>query len=574
MRKRILSALLASAMLSALLAGCGGNDQGGENENDGNDVAEEQGGKENEDGEEQEGDSVRISDETITLTLAGPSGATAADWESSLQFVEYEKRLGIKFDATTYTNEQWDSRLTLMMASDEMPDILGMGNSPMSRSEVEQYAADGYLLDFSEYLDLMPNLTKYMEEYPEFAKSITLEDGGIYGFTFLNIRSDACFQNYILMSQTWLDNVGMEQPESLDDLYNVLTAFKEQDANGNGDPTDEIPMGMAGQSYYAAELPILWAYGINSTNYVLHLSADEETNEVGLWDTTENYKEFLKYMNRLYEEGLINEDAYIVDATEFHTAAKEGVYGYVGGSGSLPGTCQETMEWYQETGFSAEGYNEADTVVLNPRVNETFRFVANADTAYPEEIAKFVDYLFTNEGVWSGVNGYEGITFDFTEIAGYDVIDHNAYAEAADLSTGDYRNNIAIAPGAFSLLAINEGTIYDMLENIAYEELTNYEGDCWKNSTANALTQKAFRDNEIKIMDRFPTLYYTEEESQERATLHTDIENYLITMKAQFITGALDIDASWDDFLNQLNEMGLERYLEITQDAYDRYVAE
>ena len=34
----------------------------------------------------------------------------------------------------------------------------------------------------------------------------------------------------------------MGVPQTTDELFDVLTAFKEQDANGNGDPNDEIPL--------------------------------------------------------------------------------------------------------------------------------------------------------------------------------------------------------------------------------------------------------------------------------------------------------------------------------------------
>jgi putative aldouronate transport system substrate-binding protein len=227
----------------------------------------------------------RISEETITLTVAGPSGAKAEDWESTIQFQEYEKRLGIKFDATTYTDEQWGSKFTLMLASDEMPDLVSMSQVPMSRADLEKYVADGYFLDFSKYLDIMPNLVEKMEKFPEYKDAVTASDGGIYGFTFLNSRDPGAKLIPIYMSQKWLDNVGMERPATLEELYEVLKAFKEQDANGNGDPNDEIPMGMSCSTTasWQNELPILWAYGINSDIYSYHRKGNED-GTVALWD--------------------------------------------------------------------------------------------------------------------------------------------------------------------------------------------------------------------------------------------------------------------------------------------------
>lgn len=572
-RKQLLSALLVTAMLVTLVTGCGGEKEGGENEDTGNNVAEEQ-NNENEDSGDQEGDSVRISDEVITLTLAGPSGATAMDWNSTLQFAEYEKRLGLKFDATTYSNEQWASRVTLMMASDEMPDILSLGWSEMSRADVEKYANDGYLLDFSQYLDIMPNVQKAMEENPDWAKTITFDDGGIYGFTFLNNFGNTSYYHYYLLSQAWLDNVGMERPETLDDLYNVLTAFKEQDANGNGNPDDEIPMGMSSANT-RAELPIKWAYGMNTTDYVLSYMVDD-AGRVGIWDTTENNKEFLKYMHKLYSEELINQDAFIMENTELRNLAASNQVGYCAGEGTVGNTreLQEQMEWYGLVGFTQEGYNTTKSAVLDASYSAGFRLVANAETEYPEEIARFVDYLFTVEGSLSGGNGYEGVTFQWVEVDGYQIADHEELAaEAGYDNPEDYRNAV-LAVNAFRLYTVPEGTIYDLLNNIDVAKLTDIDSECWAVTTVNATRAAAIRADDVTIMDRFPILFYTEEETAERATLVTDITNYLTTAKAQFITGEMDIDASWDSYMETLNAMGLERLLEIDQAAYDRYMSE
>ena len=122
-----------------------------------------------------------------------------------------------------------------------------------------------------------------------------------------------------------------------------------------------------------------------------------------------------------------------------------------------------------------------------------------------------------------------------------------------------------------SLLKINKYTIYDMLENIDKNLLM--QGDCLKLATGNAMREMMWRDAKqagVTILDQFPTLYYTEEESTQMSTLKTDITNYVKTVKVQFITGELDIDKDWDSYLNEMNKMGADRFLEIEQAAYDR----
>ena len=575
-RKQILSIVLATAMSVTLLAGCGqknNEDSKGQESSSQAVSSQVQGSTAEQAGEEDPYKDIRISDEVITLTMAGPSGATAQDWNSTLQFQEYEKRLGIKLDATAYSNEQWSSKFTLMMAADEMPDILALGQQNISRSEMQQYADEGYLLDFSKYLDVMPNVSRLMEEYPGWAKSITSDNGSIYGFTNLDLSGVSTFAEYCFMNQSWLDNLGLERPTTLDEFYNVLKAFKEQDANGNGDPDDEIPFAYAAGRRWGI-VPIRLAFGIDDTREMFDDPLwTQKDGKVGLWNTTDNYKEYLKFMHKLYAEGLMNEDAFVVEAAELDALGEENKVGYIANSYKVGVTkeLQDEMKWYQVAGLTQEGYQDEQVWVKKNTYGTGVRIIANADTKYPEAIAKFVDYLHTPEGSLSTRNGYPGVTFDWIEVDGYKIADHAAKAKEAGLDNNEYRSKV-LALGALSGCSFAEGTIYDMLNNIDLKELTDTNSACWEASTVNAVRAEGVRRSTTVLKDVYPTLFYTDAENSERAIIVTDITNYFGNMVAQFVTGQSDIDAEWDNYLKKLDDMGLPRLLEIEQAAYDRYV--
>ena len=86
------------------------------------------------------------------------------------------------------------------------------------------------------------------------------------------------------------------------------------------------------------------------------------------------------------------------------------------------------------------------------------------------------------------------------------------------------------------------------------------------------LRELAIREEGVEVIYVYPSVKYTAEELGERSTLYTDVYNYLVTAKVQFITGETDIDAGWDAYLAELDKIGLERLLEIAQAAYDRYL--
>lgn len=511
----------------------------------------------------------RISEDTITLSVAGMyNQGSGSDWTSTLQFQEYEKRLGLKLEANTYDVETWPSQFSLMLAGDELPDLLG--NAGMTAGQVAEYGADGYLLDFSQYLDIMPHLSALMEEYPAYAARIMDNEGHIYAFPTLNRVSDFAMAQYNVINTKWLERVDKEIPRTLDELYEVLKAFKEQDANGNGDPEDEIPFGLAyagGTGYFRNEMYVLYAHGIYSQLYVFHTMADEN-GKVVLGDTTENYKAFLKYMNRLYEEGLINKDAFVLTAAELKTLVTDDKVGISAVSPECYGT-DPISQYLCINGYCSD-YSPNPTAALSSRVSGTYKLAASADTQYPEEIAKFVDYLFTEEGALSCANGYEGVTFDYQDVNGTGVVDHSNYAEGYD-SPERYRQEKAVALEAFSVLSVKAGTIFEMFDKASDQDLK--AGPVYEMSAFNCLREMAMREEGLELYDPFPALKYTEEELTERTTLYTDISNYLKTAKADFIIGERDIDADWEAYIATLNQMGLDRFLEIEQAAYDRYLA-
>ena len=86
---------------------------------------------------------------------------------------------------------------------------------------------------------------------------ITALDGHVYEIPALNTGAELEAGFHIWLNYQWLDNLGLSEPKNLDEFHDVLTAFKEQDANGNGDPGDEIPF-RTGWNVLSEELPSLF----------------------------------------------------------------------------------------------------------------------------------------------------------------------------------------------------------------------------------------------------------------------------------------------------------------------------
>ena len=510
-----------------------------------------------------------ITSEEITVTAAGPMPSGCEDWSQLAVIDEYANRLGIRLDCDFYETD-WETQLTLKVAGDELPDML-IGCS-MNVSDVNEWGGEGYFLDLSQYMDLMPNLKAYFDQYPELEAYCTTSDGHIYGLPKLKVdMTDRLTRSFI--NKQWLDNLGLSVPTSIDEYYDVLVAFKEQDANGNGDPDDEIPLLFTSDSggYTALEKTLLDAYGIFTTdpNYVLQA---DESGKVELANINDTYKEYLKFMHRLYAEGLMEQEAFTITGDEITTKQQGDVYGSFG-CGSAPFVMANKdisydANWMALSGMSSELHPKREASIASP-VQNSILVAVNGNTEYPEALARFIDYFYTEEGMLSATKGYDGVTFDMvqddllgTEVPEMRIPDGYTSGE-------EFRYKGAILNEALNLVEKNidrQAMFESDREVLEKPEFVEKYG--WA-----ARVIDAFKSDDVTGVEAYPVVSYTSDEVEERGAVYKDITTYLKQARAQFINGELDLDKDWDTYVNTLNQMNLGRLLEIEQAAYDRYAA-
>ena len=124
-----------------------------------------------------------------------------------------------------------------------------------------------------------------------------------------------------------------------------------------------------------------------------------------------------------------------------------------------------------------------------------------------------------------------------------------------------------IQNGWFNLVLFNENFYSDF----SYDELVKLnEAMLAGNPPQNIADVVALAQEDLVIHDAYPVLSYTTEETTERNDLRTAIETYFSSAFTQFVLGNEDIDTGFDSFVKTMNDMGLGRWLEIEQAAYDR----
>lgn len=511
-----------------------------------------------------------ICDEVIELDFAFYAPADNTDWESRVMVTKFREDFGIQLNCTGLSSrEDLTTQMTLWLASDTLPDLIG--GARLSATDVADWGQQGYLLAWNEYFDLMPNLMQVFEAYPEYRSYLTAPDGNIYGFSQVEANITGRISR-VWINKNWLAAVDMDVPATVDELYEVLKAFRDNDANENGDPNDEIPYGYSADTH--SDRMLLAAFGLltSEPNYILSVN---DAGEVVFDNIGDNYREYLRYMRMLYAEGLMDPEFYLKDANIVKERIAGNTYGFFGASapfamGGFDIAYDANFAW---VGGLTSAYNDTPFIPLTNVVGSDVVVLASAATKYPEAIARMLDWCFSEEGEVALQRGWEGETFSYDYVESLDGYVATLFKPEGYNSTEEYKLNAVLVSDTLGPLASRaNGTQYRLIQTASDENIFDQDDALLRYGWA-VLVERGRRAEGMVEAGVFPQLVYTNDEAAARSTLLTDVANYIATARAQFIIGEMDIETQWDAYVSRLNQMRLEELLAIEQAAYDRYIA-
>ena len=167
-------------------------------------------------------------DRDLTVWTVQNSPATSAKtWKDSPWHVGYAKATGIdvewSFPTKGNTGEQ---AFNLLTAQKELPDTIGYG----FMSKAEQYIKDGIIRGWSEeeLQEKAPNYWKYLIEHPKFNQAMKTDDGQYYMFGYNKSEDWQTTWSGPIINQTYLEELGMETPTSIQEWDDYLVAAKEK----------------------------------------------------------------------------------------------------------------------------------------------------------------------------------------------------------------------------------------------------------------------------------------------------------------------------------------------------------
>jgi len=519
--------LLLAALLVFNLAGCSGG---------GKEPAAESDAAFNKEG-------LPIVNEPVTLDVLTVRWGNMGDTFLQNQWLkDLEKQTNVKINWQIMSSNDWGEQKSIMLASGTLPDII-FGDIVFSDSDIVNNLS--YFRPLDEYIDqYMPNLKAAMEETPEMKQMSTFPDGKIYSLPArLPSRPESSIQPII--NKTWLDKLGLDVPDNTEELYQVFKAFKEQDPNGNG-KADEIPVSGSGD----ISVDLYNPFGITDINANSMMVVDGEPL---FYPITENYKEAIKWAHQLYAEGLIDQEVFTQDNTMLTAKQQNPDVPLVGFSNQwVPDAV--FGKWKDQyiaippiAGPDGKRYQGGEPGGLSLRRNQLLITTSNE---HPEVSARWADQFYTNEASIQNFWGAIGTVIKKNDDGTYTLMNPpegtSADAWYWDQSVRDFGPKY-VSP-SFERNIILDETTGDGLKLVIDKLGSDY------------------------VTTPFPNVMYSAEEFQELPTLTTDIDGYVSTTRAKWITEG-NIDQEWDAYVNKLNEMGLERLLQIRKDAYKRYTS-
>ncbi|XVU22864.1 extracellular solute-binding protein [Actinoplanes sp. CA-054009] len=514
-----------------------------------------------------EGDKVVIS----VMAPADPDTKLDTNAVSKLMSDKFK----IKFDWQTTTNDGGPAKekRQIAISSGDYPDMFMLVPyiDAFTKTEVQKLGQQGVAVPLEDLIkEHAPNIQKALDANPVLKNMATTPDGHIYSLPQWSDCYHCTYPNKLWINTDWLKKLNLQMPKTTEELRTVLTAFKTKDPNGNG-KADEVPMSTDTQdTTLLGYLMGAFAYApygaTNGVPSLLELDGDKVATPV---DKAE-WREGLKYIASLYKDGLIDQGSFTQNAEALQAIGNNPAAVQLGSSpvlwpgifvqlGSKDGRDKHYDAAPPLTGPSGKSY----TGYNNP-TSTGYAFMLTNKSSKEARIAalKMLDYIYTDEGQLITNSGPEGV--GWTKPGPQDIaLDTNV--KPTWLPVPDTKR-----PKNSNWNSLSQYNVTLALRNAQAVPKDIYSEEGLERRLFQATQQYEPHVDKAKV---FPEAQIWTEpgEVSELATLKTNLDSYVSQGQLAFITGKKNIDTDWDAFVQGLDGVGMKRYLEINQKAYDRF---
>lgn len=458
--------------------------------------------------------------------------------ENDTEFAkELVKQTGVKVEFVHPSGNDAAGALNLLIASGDLPDIIETDWYAFPGGP-ESVISNGTIRKLNDLLDKnAPNLKAYLKANPTIDKDVKTDSGSYYVFPFL--RDDEKLTGYHgpIVRKDLLDKLGLQVPTTIDEYENVLKKFKD--------------------SGIKAPLTFDWgAVGWDSAfvgAYNTKMGLFIEDGKVKFGQAEAGYKDFLTLMKKWYDEGLLDKNFATLTGEQKNTAMTSGASAMSLGLGG-----GNLASWQTNADKSGNGFKYAGIPYPVSKKGDTPKF-GQLDSRYttynagaittscknPEVAARLLDFGYSEQGIKLYNYGIEGQS--------YKMVDGKPTYTDLVLNNPD---------------GISRSAVMANYTRFAGSPTVQQLGTQQLNTNQQKEAVSTWKTDMSKYM--VPKISLTPEESSDAASIINGINTYVNEMSFKFIMGTEPL-SNFDKYLEQLNKLGLQKYLKYQQDALARY---
>ena len=562
MNRRSFLGLSAASASAAALSACGGGSKGPTGaETDISEVTEE---------------SVKLPlAETATLTgLASYPAGTESEPNNRTIFKRLEEKTNVHIDWRTIQSDQWADKIALEMSNIKtLPEFIF--SASFGDTDLLKYAGQGVIINVEEYIDkFMPNLCAVFEQAPEYRSMCEDEEGHIWALPWieqLGYEKTAIqtIGNMSFINKDWLDFLKLDMPTTTDEFEAVLVAFRD-----NADALkkefsidgDIIPMSCilndGDQDPYI--LINGFGEGYGDPDRAKHIAVNDD-GQVVCVAQTEGFRKGTEWLHKLYEQNLIDPEAFTQEWSTYVAKGKSGRYG-VCFSWDVANIAQVAMDdliagksWVPLPAL------KADMVNITPQTNsftsgfDRGRCVVTAKAANPALVCSWLDQMYdpfqspqNNWGTYGEDDDFDIFVLGENE-AGEQMLVH---APLGDASPVEVREAECVG-GPLAIL----DSYYNVY--VTCPDDAQYRLDWIKD----------IYTPDMNFKYCYPNVFMSTDDTKQVSTLLADLSKCINTAKSDWVMNGFS-DKDWDKFQEDLKAYGIDEFLEIHQRYLDEYLAQ
>ena len=506
-----------------------------------------------------------LKEKTVISGLTSFPPNTESNPNNRTIFRRLQEKTNVEVKWTAIQSDQWNDKITLAMAN---PKTLAdfVFNASFNDSSLLKYADQGIIIPLEGYIDsYMPNLKAVFDKYPEYRAMCTDSNGHIWGLPWIEQLGSGkeaiqVIDNMSFINKKWLDALGLKVPNTVEEFEKVLLEFKNKASllqtkfkiDGSIIPMSFI-MNDGGQDPYV--LINGFGEGYGDADKGRHIAVTDN-RKVICSATQEGFKKGTAWLHKLYEQGLIDPEAFTQEWSTYVSKGKSGRYG-VCFSWDVANIAN-LADWVPLPVLKADVKN---LTAQNGSFTSGFdrgRCVVTAVAKNPALVCAWLDQMYdpfqSPQNNW-GTYG-EDDEFDIFVLgknkAGKDMLKHAPLGSASPVEVREAES----VNGPLAILDEYYG-VY-----VTCPDDAKYRLDWIKDYFTPDVNEKYV----------YPNVFMTREDTEEVSNIQADVSKAINTAKSDWVMNGFT-DQDWENFKKKLESYKLDKLLSIFQKYLDSYYA-